>query len=105
MLLSFLGIFIFLFIFICVASRNQKNSIVRIYPSIAEIIQPVDKLPLEFTNEDWSNIRADSITLLGEDLNVTSQRITKKRKSLRPPPLKKVHFCQKHRNEDKWMGR
>jgi len=83
MLTSFLRIFIFLlFIFICVTSRNQHNSILRIYSNLAEIIQPINKLPLEFTYDDWNDIRSDSITLLGEDLNVTSQSITEKKRSL-----------------------
>jgi len=80
---SFLRSFIFLlFIFVSVTSRNEPNSILRIYPNLAEIIQPLGKLPLEFTNDDWNGIRSDSITLLGEDLNVTSQSITTKQMSL-----------------------
>ena len=55
---------------------------VKIYSNLAEIIQPLGPLPLEFTAEDWSNIRPDSITLVGADVNVTAQTITMKRKSL-----------------------
>ena len=54
----------------------------KIYSNLAEIIQPLGKLPLEFSADDWSNIRSDSITLVGADVNVTEQSITEKRKSL-----------------------
>jgi hypothetical protein len=64
---------VFLLGFVCVKGRDSQDSIVRIYSNLAEIIQPFDKLPLEFTNEDWSHIRSDSIT---------SQRITEKKTSL-----------------------
>jgi hypothetical protein len=55
---------------------------VKIYSNLAEIIQLLGKLPLEFSAEDWSDIRADSITLVGSNVNVTQQTITEKKKSL-----------------------
>jgi hypothetical protein len=55
---------------------------VRIYSNLAEIIQPLGKLPLEFSNQDWSMIRSDTITLLGSDVNVTRITITEKKPSL-----------------------
>jgi hypothetical protein len=83
MFISSLRIFVvFLLSFVCVKGRDQQGLIVRIYSNLAEIIQPINKLPLEFTTEDWYNIRSDSITLLGENVNVTSQSITEKKNSL-----------------------
>ena len=73
---------VFLLGFVCIKGRESQDSIVRIYSDLAEIIQPVGELPLEFTTEDWGHIRSDSITLVGKDLNVTSQSITQKKKSL-----------------------
>jgi hypothetical protein len=55
---------------------------VKIYSNLAEIIQSLDKLPLEFSSEDWSDIRSDSITLIGSNVNVTQQTIIEKKKSL-----------------------
>ena len=55
---------------------------VKIYSNLAEIIQPLGKLPLEFSAEDWSNIRADSVTLVGSNVTVKQQTITEKKKSL-----------------------
>jgi hypothetical protein len=55
---------------------------VKIYSNLAEIIQPLGILPLEFSAEDWSDIRPDSITLVGANVNVTQQTITEKKKSL-----------------------
>jgi hypothetical protein len=82
MVTSFLRILVFLlFTFVCVTSRNQQISILRIYSNVAEIIQRLDKLPLEFTSEEWYSIRSDSITLLGKDVNITSQSIKEKQNS------------------------
>ena len=55
---------------------------VRIYSNFAEIIQPLDKLPLEFSGEEWSEIRSDSLTLIGTNINVTQQTVTEKKRSL-----------------------
>jgi hypothetical protein len=55
---------------------------VKIYSNLAEIIQPLGKLPLEFSAEDWSDIRSDSVTLVGTNVTVTQQTITEKKKSL-----------------------
>jgi hypothetical protein len=63
------------------ANKNNDSSTVRIYSNLAEIIRTLGKLPLEFTDQDWDVIRPDSITLLGENLNVTLQTITEKKKS------------------------
>jgi len=78
-----LRILIFLIcISLLVKSDNNPSCFVRIYSNQAEIIQPLDKLPLEFTDDDWNQIRSDSIILLGQNVNVTSQTITEKQKSL-----------------------
>jgi hypothetical protein len=55
---------------------------VKIYSNLAEIVQPLGKLPLEFSADDWSDIRSDSVTLVGSNVNVTQQTITEKKKSL-----------------------
>ncbi|CAF0739995.1 unnamed protein product [Rotaria sordida] len=55
---------------------------VKIYSNLAEVIQPLGLLPIEFSSEDWNDIRSDSITLVGTDVNVTQQSITEKKKSL-----------------------
>jgi len=55
---------------------------VKIYSNLAEIIQPLGKLPLEFSADEWSEIRTDSVTLVGSNVNVTQQSITEKKKSL-----------------------
>ncbi|CAF3147281.1 unnamed protein product [Rotaria socialis] len=57
-------------------------TIVKIYSNLAEIIQPLGKLPLEFSTDDWNDIRADSVTLVGSNLTITQQTITEKKKSL-----------------------
>ena len=61
---------------------QQMLAKVKIYSNLAEIIQPLGKLPLEFSAEDWSNIRSDSLTLIGSNVNVTRQTITQKKNSL-----------------------
>jgi hypothetical protein len=55
---------------------------VKIYSNLAEIIQPLGKLPLEFSAEDWEDIRPDSVTLVGTNVTVTQQTITEKKKTL-----------------------
>ena len=55
---------------------------VKIYSNLAEIIQPLGKLPLEFSEEDWRDIRSDSVTLVGSNVTVTQQTITEKKQSL-----------------------
>ncbi|UJR13360.1 hypothetical protein I4U23_000377 [Adineta vaga] len=52
---------------------------VKIYSNLAEVIQPLGKLPLEFSVDDWSDIRSDSITLVGSNVNVTQQTMTEKK--------------------------
>ena len=77
------SIYLVLLIVLCTnANKNDVSSTVRIYHNLAEILQPLGKLPLEFTEEDWQQIRSDSITLLGENLNISLQTITTKKKSL-----------------------
>ena len=63
-------------------SDNRIFANVKIFSNLAEIIQPLGKLPLEFSAEDWSDIRSDSITLVGANVNVTQQTVTEKKKSL-----------------------
>ena len=70
-----------LFILPFVTSISEQISKVRIYQNVAEIIQPLEKLPLQFTVDEWNNILPQSLTLLGENLTVTSQRITTMEKS------------------------
>jgi hypothetical protein len=60
---------------------------VRIYSNLAEIIQPLGQLPLEFSAEEWSDIRSDSLTLIGRNVNVTQQTITETKKSLNNLPV------------------
>ncbi|CAF1533747.1 unnamed protein product, partial [Rotaria sp. Silwood1] len=55
---------------------------VKIYSNLAEIIQPLGKLPIEFSSEDWNNIRSDSVTLVGNNVTITQQTLTEKKKSL-----------------------
>ncbi len=55
---------------------------VKIYSNLAEIIQPLGRLPLEFSEDDWRDIRPDSVTLVGTNVTVTQQSITEKKKSL-----------------------
>ena len=61
-------------------SRVLAN--VKIYSNLAEIIQPLSKLPIEFSAEDWANIRSDSVTLVGANVTVNQQTITEQKKSL-----------------------
>ena len=68
--------------FVCVNSETEQNSIVRIYSNLAEIIRPIDKLPIEFSEEEWNAIVPDSINLIGKNVTITSQQITRKKKSL-----------------------
>ena len=63
------------------SSDTRLLATVKIYSNLAEIIQPLSKLPLEFTTEDWSNIRPDSITLVGANVTIMQQTITEKKKS------------------------
>jgi hypothetical protein len=70
------------FISLLVKSDSNSPCFVRFYSNQAEIIQPLNKLPLEFTHDDWNDIRSDSITLLGQNINITSQTITEKQRSL-----------------------
>lgn len=55
---------------------------VKIYSNLAEVIQPLGRLPVEFSAEEWSNIRADSITLVGANVTVTQQSVTEKENTL-----------------------
>ena len=63
------------------SSDMRLLATVKIYSNLAEIIQPLGRLPLEFSTEDWSNIRADSVTLVGANVTITQQTITEKKKS------------------------
>jgi hypothetical protein len=73
---------VLLFALLTSANINNVSSTVRIYSNLAEIIQPLVKLPLEFTDEDWNDIRQDSITLLGQNVNITLQTIKEKKQIL-----------------------
>ena len=75
---------------------------VKIYSNLAEIIQPLGKLPLEFSAEDWSDIRSDSITLVGSNVNVTQQTITEKKKSLNNAQVY-VHSPSSSNTETKFL--
>ncbi|UJR34016.1 hypothetical protein I4U23_021430 [Adineta vaga] len=55
---------------------------VKIYSNLAEIVQPLGKLPLEFSEDDWRDIRSDSVTLVGTNVNITQQTVTEKKQSL-----------------------
>jgi hypothetical protein len=69
-------------LFFALLTHANSYDTVRIYSNQAEVIAPLDDLPLVFTDEDWNQIRTDSITLLGENVNITSQTITEKKESL-----------------------
>ncbi|CAF3107807.1 unnamed protein product [Rotaria sp. Silwood2] len=64
------------------ANINNVPYTIRIYSNLAEIIRPLEKLPLEFIEDDWNHIRSDSITLFGENINITLQTITEQKKTL-----------------------
>lgn len=70
-----------LFVAPFVTSRNEQIWNARIYQNLAEIIQPLEKLPLQFTIDEWNSILPHSLTLLGENLTVISQRLTHTKKS------------------------
>ncbi|CAF1103369.1 unnamed protein product [Adineta steineri] len=72
----------FMFVLVLIKSENNPSYSVRIYSNQAEIIYLLDKLPLEFTDDEWNEIRSDSITLLGDNIHIASQTISEKRKSL-----------------------
>ncbi|CAF1014528.1 unnamed protein product [Adineta steineri] len=72
----------FMFVLVLIKSENNPSYSVRIYSNQAEIIYLLDKLPLEFTDDEWNEIRSDSITLLSDNIHITSQTISEKRKSL-----------------------
>jgi hypothetical protein len=72
---------IYIVLLCALVTNANKTSTVRIYSNLAEIIQSLGKLPLVFSDEDWNAIQSDSITLLGENLNITLQTITEKKKS------------------------
>ena len=67
-------------------SHNETiNGIhIQIFENIAEISRPISRadLPVTFSLEDWSNIRSDSIRLLGNCINVGAQTIFLNRSSL-----------------------
>ncbi len=65
-----------------IISNHHVLANMKIYSNLAEIIQPLGKLPLEFSAEDWSDIRSNSVTLVGTNVTVTQQTITEKKKSL-----------------------
>ena len=69
-------------IFACMITPTEQQLTVRIYTNLAEIIEPVTKLPLEFSINDWNDILSDSITLLGTNLTVLSQSIIQKTNSI-----------------------
>jgi hypothetical protein len=43
------------------------------------VIQPLDRLLLEYSDDDWNNIRSESITLIGEHVNITLRTITQEK--------------------------
>ena len=55
----------------------------RIYQDLAEFIQPIITLPLEFSFEDWSyNIYPDSLRLIGSNISVTRKMVTQINESM-----------------------
>jgi hypothetical protein len=78
---------------------HRVNANVKIYSNLAEIIQPLGKLPLEFSSEDWSEIRSDSIiTLISSNVNITQQTITEKKNHL---IIFKFMFVHHHHHKQK----
>ena len=74
--------FVLLYALLTNANINNVSYTVRIYSNLAEIIRPIDKLPLEFNDDEWNHIRSDSITLVGENVHIELQTITEKVKAL-----------------------
>ncbi|CAF0989349.1 unnamed protein product [Rotaria sp. Silwood1] len=74
--------FVLLYVLLTSANINNVPYTIRIYSNLAEIIRPLEKLPLEFSEDDWNHIRSDSITLFGENINITLQTITEQKKTL-----------------------
>ena len=72
------SVLLFVFTSFVVGSDDIPSVSVRIYSNQAEMIQPLKKLPLVFTDEDWRQIRSDSFQLIGQNVNMTSQTITEK---------------------------
>ncbi|CAF3867322.1 unnamed protein product [Rotaria sp. Silwood2] len=65
--------------------NNTINGIhIQIYDNIAEISQPVSPydLPIIFSQQEWYDIRSDSIRLVGKCVNVRAQIISFNRTSL-----------------------
>jgi len=63
-------------------TETRAKANVKIFSNLAEILITVGKLPVEFSAEDWSDIRSDSVTLVGANVSISRQTITEKKKSL-----------------------
>ena len=86
--MSISSLFIFLITVEVIFSESadqRKNGIhIRIYDNIAEISQPISPydLPIKFSQQQWSNIRSDSIRLVGQCVNSHAQIISFNQTSL-----------------------
>ncbi|CAM4836370.1 unnamed protein product [Rotaria magnacalcarata] len=68
------------------SNANDSSIIARIYSNLVEVIRPLrQELPLEFSANEWSFMRTDSITLL--NANITSQTVVEKKKLLDNIPI------------------
>jgi len=63
---------------------HEKTVLVtaKIYSNLAEITRQIDNLPIEFSVEEWSDIRPDSLILVDANITLSHQTITEKKESL-----------------------
>lgn len=67
--------FMFLLLIICCIRREFRSQIQLIirFANLEEIIQPLNQLPLEFSAEEWAELRSDSLTLIDTNLTISPQ--------------------------------
>ncbi|CAF0941648.1 unnamed protein product [Didymodactylos carnosus] len=65
-------------------TTTDSSIVVKIFSNFAEIVRKISssELPVEFSDEEWNELRADTITLYGPSIDVTSQTISEKKKSM-----------------------
>ena len=84
-LISFVLTIIFIEIILSESINNTITGIhIRIYDNIAEISQPISPydLPVTFSQQEWYDIRSDSIRLIGNCVSIRAQIISFNRTSL-----------------------
>ncbi|CAF0960962.1 unnamed protein product [Didymodactylos carnosus] len=62
----------------------DSTTSVKIFSNFAEITRKISvaDLPIEFSEDEWNEVRADTIVLYGPSIDVTSQTTSEKKKSL-----------------------